>query len=156
MVGNDPPANGAVASALTYLAPLFLVFLVIVANNEHAMKFYDTCASELQMERTQFLLLISTVATLFLASWKLVVYYFQIQKEAMEKKIIYESERDALILIFESTGEMIHRTNTILIQLQPYFLEYRSYQDNGCDYLLISLLVICTSFENSFHFDRLI
>ena len=104
MVGNDPPAGGSVIAESFWL-PLFLVVVILTLRNHLVVRFLGD--SKLQTGPTQFPFLLGVAVILFLALWKLVLYYFQMQKERIAKEIIYERERHPLIKMFESTGDVL-------------------------------------------------
>lgn len=85
-------------------ATFFIVIVVIVLKNEHAIALYDMGADELRMSRGSFTLLIITVTVILFALCRLVAYYLERQKLAVEREIINENERAALVQLFESTG----------------------------------------------------
>ena len=106
MVGDDQPAGGAVI-VKSFWFPLFLVIVVLTVSNEAGVTLYDAGDSKLQMGPKQVTFFLAVAVILFLALWKLLLYYFKVQKDRIEKDIIHESERHALIDIFESTGDVL-------------------------------------------------
>ena len=84
----------------------FLVVAILTLRNYRVVRFLGD--SKLQTGPTQLTFLLAVAVILFLALWKLILYYFQMQKERIAKKIIYERERHALIKMYESTGDVLH------------------------------------------------
>ena len=129
MVGDDQPAGGAVI-AKSFWLPLFLVIVILTVSNEPGATLHDGGDTKLQMGPKQVTFFLAVAVIIFLALWKLLLYYFKMQKERIEMEIIYESERHALIKIFESTGDVLPCPH-ILIASNLFILSAAKYTPNA-------------------------
>lgn len=103
-------------------ATFFIVIVVIVLKNEHAIALYDMGADELGLSRVSFALSICTIIVVIFLLCRLVAYYLERQKIAVEKEIIHESERAALIKLFEATGDDPSSSSLLLPCLELIYL----------------------------------
>ena len=149
-------------------ATFFIVIVVIVLKNEHAIALYDMGADELGISRVSFALSICAIIVIIFSLCRSVAYYLERQKIAIEKEIIHERERAALVKLFEATGDDSSASSL----LDSCFV--RNWSMRGyCDYLfrlsscpgcIFSISFICQivisakrsnqSIQNYFWFDH--
>jgi uncharacterized membrane protein len=85
-------------------ATFFIVLLVIILKNEHAVAIYEMAAHEMGISNAQLSVVILVVFIILGILWKVTVHFLEAQKEAVEKQIVDDIERAALIRLFEATG----------------------------------------------------
>ena len=120
-------------------ATFFVVIFVVVLKNEHAVALYDMAANQLGIGRMQFAILLMIVTGIAFIFWKLLVIYLDNQNEAVKRELIGDIEREALMKLFEATGNS-SLLFSLLISLLSFLLSSLLFSSLFSSSLLCSYL----------------
>jgi hypothetical protein len=98
-----PTAMETILKTFPY-ATFFIVIFVVALKNEHAVALYDMAAYQFGIGRMQFAILLMILTGISFIFWKLLVIYLDNQNEAVQRELIGDIERVALMRLFEATG----------------------------------------------------
>jgi hypothetical protein len=130
-----PTATETILKTFPY-ATFFVVIFVVVLKNEHAVALYDMAAYQLGIGRMQFAILLMILTGISFIFWKLLVIYLDNQNEAVQRELIGDIERVALMRLFEATGNSylsftylsyhFQSLFTVLVYCLPYLSSFLS------------------------------